>query len=293
MTSPQRPDAATITVTPPFHVHRPDTLRTPLLVASPHSGALYPPEFVAASRLDFPTLRRSEDCFVDELVAEAPSLGVPVLAATFPRAYCDVNREPWELDPAMFTDTLPAWCNTSTARVGAGFGTIARLVSSGEPIYPAKIPFEEAEKRITLCWQPYHAALAGMIDEAVAAFARCVLLDIHSMPTEGLRPEPSRHESHFVLGDAFGTSCNPALSVAAHRLLEREGFLVRRNDPYAGGYVTRNYGRPRQGVHVLQVEISRALYMRQRTYEKLDAFAQIRAVVTRLIGELAQLALTL
>ena len=84
----------------------------------------------------------------------------PLLAATFPRAWCDANREPWELDPAMFADRLPSWVNTTSARVGAGLGTIARVVASGEAIYRDKLSFADAERRIRTCWQPFHDALA-------------------------------------------------------------------------------------------------------------------------------------
>src|ERR1700758_3152218 len=140
----------------PVVVLRPTQQTVPLVFASPHSGRCYPDELLAASRLDSLSLRRSEDSFVDELFAAAPGQGAPLLAATFPRAWCDVNREPWELDPSMFADRLPSWVNTGSARVGAGLGTIARVVASGEAIYREKLSFAEAERRITDCWQPFH-----------------------------------------------------------------------------------------------------------------------------------------
>ena len=270
----------------PFRIVRPNDRNSPVLVASPHSGRVYPPAFLAASRLDPHSLRRSEDCFVDELFAGAPGCGVPLLAADFPRAYCDVNREPWELDPAMFSDKLPPWCNTRTPRINAGFGTIARLVASGQPIYAEKLCFAEAEERIRSCWQPYHDALSGLIAETRDGFSHCILLDCHSMPTE----EPasgSRHDPDFVLGDAHGTSCDPVLSDAAHRFLEQAGYRVRRNDPYAGGYVTRHYGRPRHSVHALQIEVSRSLYLDQTRYLKLPRFDGLRELMSGLLRALS------
>ena len=267
----------------PFRILHPVRQSSPLLVASPHSGRAYPSAFVAASRLDFQTLRRSEDCFVDDLLQGAADRGVPCLLADFPRAYCDVNREPWELDPAMFADKLPSWCNTRTARVSAGFGTIARLVSSGQPIYGDKLLFAEAEARIRSCWQPYHTALADLIADTHQAFKRCILLDCHSMPTEETRPAHTRQEPDFILGDVHGTSCDSVLPRAAQDFLEQQGYRVRRNDPYAGGYVTRHYGRPKQGVHTLQIEIGRGLYMDQHSYQRLPAFERIQSLLSGLL----------
>ncbi len=286
MTRQGQPKGTDALADTPFRIVRPHDRNSPVLVASPHSGRIYPPAFLAASRLDPHTLRRSEDCFVDELFAGAPACGVPLLVADFPRAYCDVNREPWELDPAMFSDKLPPWCNTRTPRINAGFGTIARLVGSGQPIYAEKLSFAEAEARIRSCWQPYHNALASLIAETRGSFSRCILLDCHSMPTE--EPAPgARHDPDFVLGDAHGTSCDPVLSGLAHRFLEGAGYRVRRNDPYAGGYVTRHYGRPRQGVHALQIEVSRSLYLDQTRYLKLPRFDGLRDLMSGLLRTLS------
>lgn len=283
MTRPSPSQSASALVDNPFRIVRPPRQTAPLLISSPHSGRAYPPDFVAASRLDFHTLRRSEDCFVDDLLLGAVDHGIPLLHADFPRAYCDANREQWELDPAMFADKLPPWCNTRTARVAAGFGTIARLVSSGQPIYGNKLLFAEAEARVRSCWQPYHLALSTLIDETRQTFERCILLDFHSMPTDETRPSATRPEPHFILGDAHGTSCDPIMPQAAQRFLERKGYQVRRNDPYAGGYVTRHYGKPGQGVHTLQIEISRSLYMDQKLYQRLPVFDLIRSLMAELV----------
>ena len=275
----------------PVRVIRPSRQTSPLLVASPHSGRDYPDHFVTASRLDPHMLRRSEDCFVDELLGGAASHGIPLLLADFPRAYCDVNREQWELDPTMFVETLPAWCNTRTARVGAGFGTIAKLVSSGQPIYAGKLRFVDAEARIRACWQPYHAALADLIEQTRLRFGLSVLLDCHSMPSDD--DATSQADPDFVLGDAYGSACDPLLTRTAHRFLEEAGYRVRRNDPYAGGYVTRHYGRPRAGCHALQIEIARRLYVDQRAYRKLADFSRIEALVSDRLVTLREAATTL
>jgi N-formylglutamate deformylase len=268
----------------PYWLARPATHRVPLIFASPHSGRAYPADFVAAARLDPVALRRSEDGFVDELFAAAPAYGAPLLAATFPRVFCDVNREPWELDPTMFDGPLPAWVNTASPRVGAGLGTIARVVATGEAVYRHKLSFAEAEDRIRRHWQPYHAALAALIAETRAEFGTCLLIDCHSMPTH---PAQAAAPPDFVLGDAHGTAC----AARATRLVEEAmlgmGYRVRRNDPYAGGYVTRHYGRPRDGVHALQIEIARPLYMDESRIERLPRMAALQADLTRLIATLA------
>jgi N-formylglutamate amidohydrolase len=269
---------------PPVLIDRPAVQTRPVVLASPHSGRAYPADFVAASRLDPLRLRRSEDSFVDELFAEAPALGMPLVRATFPRAWCDANREPWELDPGMFTDALPPWVNSASPRVAAGLGTIAKVVASGEPIYRARLRFAEAEARVAACWQPFHAALEAEIEATRARFGQCLLIDCHSMPSASLAP---RNGCDIVLGDAHGTSCAPRAVRLVEAALIGAGFAVRRNDPYAGGYITRHYGRPGEGVHTLQVEISRGLYMDERRIERSAAFSAVRDRLSSLLVALS------
>jgi len=274
--------------TAPVLVSRPAHQIVPVIFASPHSGRAYPTDFVAATRLDPLSLRRSEDSFVDDLFVAAPEHGAPLLAATFPRAFCDANREPWELDQAMFADQLPPWVNTTSARVGAGLGTIARIVASGETIYRGKLSFAEAERRVRLFWQPFHETLEALIAGTRAMFGACLLVDCHSMPSHGIgRPGG---KADFVLGDAHGTTCNPRVTQFIERALLDLGYVVRRNDPYAGGYITRHYGRPRERVHVVQLEIARELYMDEARIERLPRFAAVQQDITALIEAIARTA---
>jgi N-formylglutamate amidohydrolase len=276
--------AAALTRPAPVAVLRPAVQTTPLVFASPHSGRDYPIEFIAAARLDRLRLRRSEDSFVDELFSAAPLYGAPLLTATFPRAFCDPNREPWELDPAMFEEELPAWVNTGSPRVGAGLGTIARVVASGEAIYRGKLRFAEAAERVQYFWQPFHDALSGLIESTRRRFGVCLLIDCHSMPATSMAPKAA---ADFVLGDAHGTACAPRAIRMVEEGLIGLGYTVRRNDPYAGGYITRHYGRPREGVHALQVEISRTLYMDETRIERLECFERVQTGITALIAGLA------
>ena len=245
--------------------------RVPLVFASPHSGNVYPQDFLDAAALDPQSLRRSEDSFVDELFSAAPRHGAPLLRALFPRAYLDANRDAWELDPEMFEDLLPAYVNVDSARVAAGLGTIARVVATGADIYRRKLTFAEAERRIEQLYIPYHAALKSLIDETVAIFGCCLLIDCHSMPSIGGPTDADSGTARvdFVLGDCFGASCAPFITRSAEHTLRRQGHRVVRNTPYAGGYTTRHYGNPSKGVHVLQIETNRRLYMDEHSHVRL------------------------
>src|SRR6266446_3168243 len=225
-------------------VRQPPTRAVPLVLASPHSGADYPSDLLAASRLDPLTLRRSEDSFVDALFAAAPDLGAPLLAARFPRAYLDVNREAWELDPAMFSDILPSFVNVRSPRVRMGLGTIARIVASGEEIYARKLAFAEAKQRVDRFYRPYHQTLRGLVQETEEAFGGCLLVDCHSMPSAASMVG-GQDSADIVLGDCHGASCAPQIVEAARAFLAMRDFAVVLNAPYAGGFTTVHYGSPR------------------------------------------------
>jgi N-formylglutamate amidohydrolase len=255
------------------------TQTLPLVLASPHSGMTYPPDFLAASRLDPLSLRRSEDSYVDEIFGAAPVLGAPMLRAHFARAYLDPNREPYELDPAMFEDLLPDFVNAHSPRVRVGLGTIARVVASGEEIYARKLRFSEALQRIERLYRPYHRSLAQLLTATQEHFGFYLLLDCHSMPSTTLPASRAgqRGRVDIVLGDCHGTSCDPLVAATAQRFLADKGYAVARNTPYAGGFTTTHYGKPSEGGHCLQIEIGRSLYMDERTYERKPFFKRLAA----------------
>jgi N-formylglutamate amidohydrolase len=258
---------------------------TPVIFASPHSGRFYPPEMIAASSLDGWTIRRSEDAHVDELIAGAPSHGHSLIAAHFARAWLDVNREPWELDQGMFEDELPVFARVRTARVAAGLGAIARIVCEGQEIYSRKLTFADAEARVQAVHQPYHAALCALIAETRAAFGCAVLIDWHSMPAAAASAVGA--DCDFVLGDRFGAACSGGLTRFVEDRLRAMDYAVARNAPYAGGYTTEHYGRPGRGVHALQIEISRALYLDEAKLAPAAGFPRLRADLERLFRDLA------
>ena len=265
---------------PAFETIRPRRLLAPLVLNSSHSGRDYPQRFLEMTRLDHLSIRQSEDAWVDELFGRAPHLGVPLLRAHFPRAYLDVNREPWELDPAMFVEPLSERFNTTSPRVAAGLGTLARVVAENKPIYRERLTLDDARMRIEGIYQPYHATLQRLLSEAMASFGVAILIDCHSMPRlsrSGDRPAPD-----VVLGDRYGTACAAGIIDLVETVFAGAGLKVARNRPYAGGFCTRAYGRPQHGVHAVQIEISRHLYMNEVTLAKHDGFAAMRQIADRL-----------
>ncbi|MBT4710842.1 MAG: N-formylglutamate amidohydrolase [Alphaproteobacteria bacterium] len=275
----------------PFEILAPAVQTVPMVFVSAHSGRDYEPDFVETSRLDQLSLRRSEDSFVDELFAGAPDRGAPMLRAHFPRVYLDPNREPWELDPAMFEDALPEFVNTSSLRVAGGLGTIARVVTNGAEVYQGKLKFSEAERRIKTLYIPFHETIQDLLALTVQRFATAVLIDCHSMPSFGgpMDRDPGTERADMVLGDRFGTSCAKVVTDTVEEVLTKAGYRVDRNDPYAGGFTTRNYGRPDAGVHALQIEVKRSLYMDEDTIERLPELEKITATMNDLISTLASI----
>ncbi|MFI5000823.1 MAG: N-formylglutamate amidohydrolase [Reyranellales bacterium] len=265
----------------------------PVVVASPHSGALYPAEFLAQAAVPLAALRRAEDAFVDQLFAAAPALGMPFLAARFPRSYVDANREPYELDPGMFEGPLPRPLNHRTTRVAAGLGMIPRVAASGEAIYRGRVPADEIEQRLGTCWRPYHVSLSMLVEQTYSLFGAALLIDAHSMPSSasGIGSRERERRVDIVLGDNHGESCAPHLVECAERWLAGKGLRVQRNQPYAGGFTTQRYGRPSLDRHALQIEINRSLYMDEARHEKLPSLADIEQLMAGLLEQIGLQAL--
>ena len=268
---------------PPFEIVEPEAIRGPVLFNSPHSGSTYPDAFLRQSQLEIGTLRRSEDSFVDELFAGVVAQGYPLMHAHFPRCFVDVNREPYELDPRMFEGRVPSFANTRSMRVAGGLGTIPRIVGDAQEIYGRRIAVDDALARIESLYKPYHRALRRLFSRLHRDFGSAVLIDCHSMPsTAGHRDERPRPE--FVIGDRYGTSCTGAVTEVMEQTLRGFGYTVSRNKPYAGGFITEHYGNPASGLHAVQLEINRALYMDERRYDRTAGFG-------RLVEDLEALAL--
>lgn len=270
-------------------VRRAATLVSPVIFASPHSGRFYPPALLAASCLDAQEIRLSEDAFVDELIAPVAALGAALVLAGHARAWVDLNRAADELDAGMFDTPPQGAAPVRSARVAAGLGSIPRVVGAGRPIYRDKLPAEEAGRRLQRSWEPYHQTLSALVDEARGQFGRAVLLDWHSMPSAAAAAAPGRAPD-VVLGDRYGGSCSGALTALVQRELEAMGYRVARNAPYAGGWTTERYGRPAEGVHALQIELNRRLYLDEPTAERTAGFPRLQRDVALLARTLTQAA---
>jgi N-formylglutamate amidohydrolase len=262
--------------------------RVPFVLASSHSGRHYPLRFLNMVQLDQWQIRRSEDCFVDELFAPSVSLGAPLLRAHFPRAYLDANREPLELDPSMFTMPLPMPVNATSPRVAAGLGIVPRLVGEGRSIYRGRIAPQEALMRIETCYFPFHRALKTLVDGTVRQFGHCVLIDCHSMPGQITHPEDGS-QPDIIVGDRFGQSASADFVGAAIHLLREAGFRVSHNRPYAGGFITEHYGAPAHQVHAIQLEVSRRLYLDEARYRPAAGFHGVQTKLAQVMAELMAL----
>ncbi len=258
----------------PFDIVEPARWRAPIIFNSPHSGTTYPHEFLITTRIDMATLRRSENSFMDELIAGLTPKGFAVMRVNFPRSYVDVNREPYELDPRMFHGRLPSFANTRSMRVAGGLGTIPRVVGDGQDIYSDRLSVEDALRRIETLYKPYHRALRRLLGGVHQKFGAAVLIDCHSMPSVGVsREEPRRPD--VVIGDRYGTSCSPLLPDIIEQTMTRLGYSVGRNKPYAGGFITEHYGNPGSGLHAIQIELNRAIYMDERSRERSERFVRV------------------
>ena len=268
-----------------YALFEPSTGLSRAVFSSPHSGRAYPDQFVLRARLGPLELRASEDAFVDEIFAATPEFGAPLLAATAPRAYVDLNRGPEELDPSVIEGVRATGLNP---RIAAGLGVIPRVVAEGAPIYAGKITRAEAADRLARCHAPYHEALAGLMRRARARWGVAVLYDCHSMPADALKAAPRvrGRRPEIVLGDRFGSSAADWAVAEAQAAFEAAGFAVARNTPFAGGFITQRYGRPSQGSHAIQIEVDRALYLDEARIEPGPGFAAVAAALEGVVARL-------
>lgn len=271
-----------------YNLTMPDIRTTSVVFASPHSGRNYPWNFVRRSVLDERTLRSSEDAFVDQLFDAAPFHGAPILTATAPRAWIDVNRSADELDPSLIEGIKKSAHNP---RVSSGLGVVPRVVANGRAIYRGKITLREAETRIEEVWKPWHDAVDRLLKESLVMFGEAILVDCHSMPHEAIESigHPQGRRPDIVLGDRFGAAASSEIVDRIEAAFEREGLRVARNAPFAGAYVTQHYGRPGRGQHAVQIEIDRALYMNEQAIRPNNNFKTFKQVIDRIVAEISEI----
>jgi N-formylglutamate amidohydrolase len=245
----------------PIALHGPARAEVPLVLDSPHSGTRFPPDFNAAVS-DF-DLRDGEDCFIDTLYLPATALGVPLLAAQFPRTYLDPNRHAGDIDLDLLDGDWPH-PHMPSGKHHIGKALIWRTLDDGRPIYDRRLSVAEIVGRIERCHRPYHGALVQLLDDAHARFGRVFHINCHSMPDVGGKMGEGgagRRRADFVLGDRDGSTCDAAFTAHVAAVLRELGYRVAINDPYKGVELVRAYSDPARGRHSLQVEINKRLYM--------------------------------
>lgn len=269
----------------PYRLTIPGKQTTPVIFASPHSGRDYPHAFHKASVLDTMALRSSEDAFVDLLFDTAPSCGAPLLCASVPRAYLDLNRDITELDAALIKGMS---AKIISPYVSSGLGVIPRVVSGGRAIFRGKIPIADAQDRIRTYWHPYHARLARLLHDSREIFGQAVLIDCHSMPHEALKVLETDDSGlpDVVLGDRFGASANAEIVDHIEAAFQTAGLKVTRNKPFAGAYIAQTYGRPSHNQHVVQIEIDRSLYMHEAEMRPNNNFQPLKLLLNQVISEI-------
>lgn len=271
---------------PPHHcvleILEPRAPAAPVIFDSPHSGAVYPPDFGATCPRHL--LRQAEDSYVDELIETAPQQGVTVLNAMFPRSYIDPNRAVHDIDPKVVAGSWPGPADPSD-KGRLGMGLIRRLCKPGVPMYDRRLRVEEIRHRIDHYYHPYHRALRELMDSYTERFGAVWHLNCHSMPSVGAVLATNRgwERADFVLGDRDGSTCEPAFREVVADTLSDLGYSVRLNDPYKGVELVRRFSAPQRGRHSLQLEINRRLYMDETTLEKrAPGFTRIQRDIAKL-----------
>ena len=271
-----------------FTIKYPEFLNSPNVYAFPHSGTYYFKSFIEQTHLDLLNLRKSEDFYVDELFNESNIYGSSSIKANYPRSFLDLNREPYELDQSMFEDTLPNYINSNSKRVAIGLGTIPKIVSINKEIYKNKIKWNDIQSRIEKIYFPYHAALKQLLIKSKYNFGYSLLIDCHSMPSNSEFYNLNDFElPDIILGDVYGKSCDPSITSLIENILRKQGYNILRNKFYSGGFCTRNYGRPAENMHAIQIEINRSLYIDETSYIKKNNFKKIKTDISDLIRELS------
>ena len=275
-------------MTDAYRIEPPTTDARPLIFDSPHSGSIYPADFDHA--IDRMTLRRSEDAHVDEIFSGVTGLGATLLHALFPRSYIDPNRNSDDIDVTMIAGGWPHPVNPTSKTLTRGVGLIWKDMKAFGPIYAGQLTQEAVAHRIATCWQPYHDALADLLDDAHAAHGRVLHIDCHSMASMGDRTteDGEVRRPDFVVSDRDGTTCDGAVLERVVGYLRGLGYSVAINDPYKGFELVRRHGRPDAGRHSLQIEINRALYMDEATLSKHPGILKVTADMTGLAAALAE-----
>ena len=265
-----------------------DNLQFPLVLSVPHSGQYFPPEFVASTNSDVPTMRRNEDLFVDELLQGAVEAGLTMLKMEVTRAFVDLNRDKLELDPTMFYNYPKEQELMFDKHCRAGLGVIHRINYKRENLYAGLLDYKEVQERLKKVYDVYHNRLQQLIDVALKKFGFCLVLDCHSMPSKICSIIDDRSGIDICLGNLFSQSCPQDMSDFLAGQFWNKNYNVEFNCPYSGAYITFNYCQPRQNISTLQLEINRGLYADEDNLCKGAGFDAVASDVSDAVVALAQ-----
>ncbi len=276
---------------PAFTVWQHDPSPVPVVIAVPHAGRSYPPELVSRMRQPAYSAPRLEDRLVDLVGrAVAERTGAALLVAHAPRAMIDLNRASDDVDWDMVGGGAPDASSAgatpaSGRRARSGLGLVPRRLPGLGELWKWPIAHDDLAARIEGVHQPYHAALAALLDTVRARWGAVLLIDLHSMPPLPARAgEPA---AEFVVGDRFGAACDGALVAEAFAALGQARRLAAHNRPYAGGYVLERHARRHAGVHCLQLEIDRRTYLDTALAEPGPGLDETVDVVAMLVQRMA------
>ena len=274
---------------PAFTLSRRSPSPIPVLVAVPHAGRTYPPSLLARMRDPDRAGIRLEDRYADLLgLRIAEETGAALIVARAPRAMIDLNRAPGEMDWEMLEEGRPPgqMLARSGRRARGGLGLVPRRLPGLGEIWNARLGQGELEARISGVHAPYHAALAAGLADLQRRWGCALLIDLHSMPPLGL-DRGGRAVTEFVVGDRFGSSCAGALCAAAFDHFASCGRRAAHNRPYAGGYVLDRHCAPSRGLHAMQIEVCRSVYLDERLERPGPALEATAAVLAGLVRRLA------
>lgn len=255
----------------------------PVVLSVPHAGRDYDPRWTALLRPPVERIVALEDRYADALAAAVTN--APILIGRKPRLYIDLNRHPAEIDPGLVEGAIASRLML-TPKVRSGLGLVPRRLADAGELWRRRLSLADVEARAANIHRPFHDALAGLLARALARNGVAVLLDLHSMPKLAGSGEA------LVIGNRFGQSAGAWATARVIALAGRHGLSWRENSPYAGGYVTERHGTPARGVHAVQLEVDRSLYLDDELDRPHPRRApRLQTFIADLVDELAQAAL--
>lgn len=234
----------------------------PVIVEAPHAGLGLDAECLATLSAPARSIARDADLYVDRLVSSCNALGATVLVAHMSRYYLDLNRAPEDYDGLAV--------DGGRGR-DAPHGLVWHRTTDGERAVEAPVSRGELKRRMDRLYHPYHQTLSQLIQQVYTVFGYAVILCAHSMPSMGrnaLGLEEARAD--VVPGTRGQSSAARAYIQAVERVTREHGLTLRHDDPYRGGFTTGHYSDPRRGIHTVQIEISRRLYMNESTLAAIE-----------------------